>query len=118
MANKLSKGIGRPIPKIEISLELSPEQGEVLLKTLWSANRIWSPIPARSVRKWTFLRHSEKTQAKAARAKKPKRLCNLSMLSSYFEKGWATLYREQGPRPRTNRLSHFFRGRPRFLVEN
>ncbi len=34
MAKKLSKGNGRPIPKIEINLELSPEQGEELLKTL------------------------------------------------------------------------------------
>jgi hypothetical protein len=28
MAKKSSKGNGRPIPKIEINLELSPEQGE------------------------------------------------------------------------------------------
>ena len=34
MAKKTSKGSGRPIPKIEINLELSPEQGEELLKTL------------------------------------------------------------------------------------
>jgi hypothetical protein len=34
MAKKSSKGNGRPIPKIEINLELSPEQGEILLKTL------------------------------------------------------------------------------------
>ena len=34
MAKKPSKGSGRPIPKIEINLELSPEQGEELLKTL------------------------------------------------------------------------------------
>jgi hypothetical protein len=34
MAKKSSKGNGRPIPKIEINLELSPEQGEELLKTL------------------------------------------------------------------------------------
>jgi hypothetical protein len=34
MANKSSKGSGKPIPKIEINLELSPEQGEELLKTL------------------------------------------------------------------------------------
>jgi len=34
MAKKLSKGNGRPIPKIGINLELSPEQGEELLKTL------------------------------------------------------------------------------------
>jgi hypothetical protein len=34
MAKKSSKGSGKPLPKIEINLELSPEQGEVLLKTL------------------------------------------------------------------------------------
>jgi class 3 adenylate cyclase len=34
MAKKSSKGSGKPIPKIEIDLELSPEQGEELLKTL------------------------------------------------------------------------------------
>jgi hypothetical protein len=34
MAKKTSKGSGKPIPKIEINLELSPEQGEELLKTL------------------------------------------------------------------------------------
>ena len=34
MAKKSSKGNGQPIPKIEIILELSPEQGEELLKTL------------------------------------------------------------------------------------
>jgi hypothetical protein len=34
MAKRSSKGSGRPIPKIEIDLELSPEQGEELLKTL------------------------------------------------------------------------------------
>ena len=34
MAKKPSKGNGRLIPKIEINLELSPEQGEELLKTL------------------------------------------------------------------------------------
>jgi hypothetical protein len=34
MAKKPSKGNGRPIPRIEIDLELSPEQGEELLKTL------------------------------------------------------------------------------------
>lgn len=34
MAKKSSKGSGRPIPKIKINLELSPEQGEELLKTL------------------------------------------------------------------------------------
>lgn len=34
MATKSSKGTGQPIPKIEIGLELSPEQGEELLKTL------------------------------------------------------------------------------------
>ena len=34
MAKKSSKGNGQPIPKIEINLELSPEQGEELLKTL------------------------------------------------------------------------------------
>jgi len=34
MAKKSSKGNGHPIPKIEINLELSPEQGEVLLKIL------------------------------------------------------------------------------------
>ena len=34
MAKKTSKGNGRPIPKIEINLELSPEGGEGLLKTL------------------------------------------------------------------------------------
>jgi hypothetical protein len=34
MAKKSSKGSGKPIPRIEISLELSPEQGEDLLKTL------------------------------------------------------------------------------------
>jgi hypothetical protein len=34
MAKKTSKGNGRPIPKIETNWELSPEQGEELLKTL------------------------------------------------------------------------------------
>jgi hypothetical protein len=34
MAKKSSKGSGKPIPKIEINLELSAEQGEDLLKTL------------------------------------------------------------------------------------
>ena len=34
MAKKSSKGSGKPIPKVEINLELSPEQGEELLKTL------------------------------------------------------------------------------------
>ena len=34
MAKKPSKGNGHPIPTIEINLELSPEQGEELLKTL------------------------------------------------------------------------------------
>jgi class 3 adenylate cyclase len=34
MVKKSSKGSGRPVPKIEINLELSPEQGEELLKTL------------------------------------------------------------------------------------
>jgi hypothetical protein len=34
MAKKSSKGSGHPIPKIEINLELSPEQGEELLETL------------------------------------------------------------------------------------
>ena len=34
MANKPSKGSGKPIPKVEINLELSPEQGEELLKML------------------------------------------------------------------------------------
>jgi hypothetical protein len=34
MTEKSSKGSGQPIPKIEIDLELSPEQGEDLLKTL------------------------------------------------------------------------------------
>jgi hypothetical protein len=34
MAKKSSKGNGRPIPRIEINLDLSPKQGEELLKTL------------------------------------------------------------------------------------
>jgi hypothetical protein len=34
MAKKTSKGNGSPIPKIEINLELTPDQGEGLLKTL------------------------------------------------------------------------------------
>jgi hypothetical protein len=34
MAKKSSKGNGRPIQKIEMNLELSPKQGEELLKTL------------------------------------------------------------------------------------
>jgi hypothetical protein len=34
MAKKPAKGSDRPIPRIEISLELSPEQGEELLNTL------------------------------------------------------------------------------------
>jgi len=34
MAKKSSKGSGQPIPKVEINLEISPEQGEELLKTL------------------------------------------------------------------------------------
>ncbi len=34
MPKKSSKGNGQPVPKIEINLKLSPEQGEELLKTL------------------------------------------------------------------------------------
>jgi hypothetical protein len=34
MAKKSSKGNGKPIPRIEINMELSPEQGEELLTTL------------------------------------------------------------------------------------
>jgi len=34
MAKNLSKGNSRPIPKVEINLEISPKQGEELLKTL------------------------------------------------------------------------------------
>jgi hypothetical protein len=34
MAKKSFKGNGKPIPKIEIDRELSPEQAEELLKTL------------------------------------------------------------------------------------
>jgi hypothetical protein len=34
MAQKSSKGSGQPIPKVEINLELSPEQREKLLETL------------------------------------------------------------------------------------
>jgi hypothetical protein len=34
MAKKSSKGSGKPIPKIEINMEVSPEQGAELLKTL------------------------------------------------------------------------------------
>ena len=34
MAKKPSKGTGHPIPKVEINLELSPEQGEELLEKL------------------------------------------------------------------------------------
>ena len=34
MAKKASKGSGRPIPKVEIKLELSSDQGEDLLETL------------------------------------------------------------------------------------
>ena len=34
MAKKSSKGNGKPIPKLEIKLEISPEQGEELLETL------------------------------------------------------------------------------------
>ena len=34
MATKPSKGSGRPIPKVEINLEITPAQGEELLKTL------------------------------------------------------------------------------------
>jgi hypothetical protein len=34
MAIKSSRGNSRPIPKVEVSLEISPEQGEELLKTL------------------------------------------------------------------------------------
>ena len=34
MSKKPSKGSGRPIPRIEINLELSPEQGKKLFKTL------------------------------------------------------------------------------------
>ena len=34
MAKKPSKGSGRPTTRIEINLELSPEQGEELLNTL------------------------------------------------------------------------------------
>ncbi|KAA3665525.1 MAG: DUF4256 domain-containing protein [Chloroflexi bacterium] len=34
MAKKPAKGSGKPIPKIQINLEVSPEQGEKLLQTL------------------------------------------------------------------------------------
>jgi hypothetical protein len=34
MTNKAAKGNGRPIPRIVVDLELSPEQGEELLNTL------------------------------------------------------------------------------------
>ena len=34
MAKKTSKGSGRPIPKVEVNLELSSDQGEDLLNTL------------------------------------------------------------------------------------
>ncbi len=34
MAKKAAKGSGKPIPKVEVNLELSPEQGEELLNTL------------------------------------------------------------------------------------
>jgi hypothetical protein len=34
MAKTSSKGNGQPIPKVEVNLELSPGQGEALLKTL------------------------------------------------------------------------------------
>ena len=34
MAKKAAKGSGKPIPKVKINLELSPEQSEALLKTL------------------------------------------------------------------------------------
>jgi hypothetical protein len=34
MPKKSSKGNGKPIPKVEINLEISPEQGEELLETL------------------------------------------------------------------------------------
>ena len=34
MAKKSSKGNGHPIPKVEINLEISPQQSEELLKTL------------------------------------------------------------------------------------
>jgi hypothetical protein len=34
MAKKPSKGSGRPIPRVEVNLHLSPEQGKDLLKTL------------------------------------------------------------------------------------
>lgn len=34
MAKKSSKGSGKAIPKVEVNLALSPEQGEELLKTL------------------------------------------------------------------------------------
>ena len=34
MANKPVKGSGRPIPKVEINMEITPAQGEILLETL------------------------------------------------------------------------------------
>ena len=34
MAKALSKGSGRPIPKVEVNLEFSPEQGEGLLERI------------------------------------------------------------------------------------
>ena len=34
MAKKSAKGNGKPIPKVAVNLELSPEQGEALLNTL------------------------------------------------------------------------------------
>ncbi len=58
MAKKAAKGNGKPIPKVEVNLELSPEQGEALLNTLQARfeknmNRHqgleWSPIRAKLV---------------------------------------------------------------------
>ena len=56
MAKKSSKGNGQPIPKVEIHLELAPEQGEELLQTLqvWFEKNMsrhkgldWSKIQAK-----------------------------------------------------------------------
>lgn len=56
MAKKSPKGSGKPIPKIEISLQLSPAQGEELLQTLQDRfennmqrhkGLVWSKIQAK-----------------------------------------------------------------------
>ena len=72
MAKKTSKGNGKPIPKIEINLELSPEQREELLKTL-------------QVRFEKYMNHHKSLEWAKVRAKleaNPEKLSSLNAMES------------------------------------